>query len=128
MSALISSKQQVVKVKYNAPTDEFKVPVGIDLTNVPNDTVNYFFVRANELVIEMNDGTEHVVQSEYNTVDTFEWEYDEDNVRVVEEEEDVPTGCKDCGNVKENDEDLLCHSCYHKSCVETGEECWCKKN
>jgi hypothetical protein len=86
MSALISSKQQVVKVKYNAPTDEFKVPQGIDLTNVPNDKVNYFFVRANELVIEMNDGTQHVVQSEYNTVDTFEWEYDNDNVKVVEED------------------------------------------
>jgi hypothetical protein len=44
-----------------------------------------------------------------------------------EEKEHVKT-CDNCNNPTETDDDLLCHSCYHKSCNETGDECWCENN
>ena len=49
---------------------------------------------------------------------------DYDESEDVEEEED--NTCDNCDNIKEDEDDLLCHSCYHKSCEENGDECWCK--
>jgi predicted sulfurtransferase len=44
-----------------------------------------------------------------------------------EEEEPVKT-CQKCNNPTESEDDLLCHSCYHESCNETGDECWCEND
>ena len=48
-------------------------------------------------------------------------DYDESE-DVEEDETDI---CDNCDNIKEDEDDLLCHSCYHKSCEENGDECWC---
>ena len=48
---------------------------------------------------------------------------DYDESEDVEEEE--TNTCDKCDNIKEDEDDLLCHSCYHKSCEENGDECWC---
>ena len=47
---------------------------------------------------------------------------DYDESEDVEEEDNA---CDNCDNIKEDEDDLLCHSCYHKSCEENGDECWC---
>ena len=44
-----------------------------------------------------------------------------------EEKEPVKT-CQNCNNPTESEDDLLCHSCYHESCNETGDECWCEND
>jgi predicted sulfurtransferase len=48
-----------------------------------------------------------------------------DEEEEEEEEEPVKT-CQNCNNPTEFEDDLLCHSCYHESCNETGDECWCE--
>jgi hypothetical protein len=47
---------------------------------------------------------------------------DYDESEDVEEDDNT---CDNCDNIKEDEYDLLCHSCYHKSCEENGDECWC---
>ena len=47
---------------------------------------------------------------------------DYDESEDVEEDDNM---CYNCDNIKEDEYDLLCHSCYHKSCEENGDECWC---
>ena len=47
---------------------------------------------------------------------------DYDESEDVEDEDNM---CDNCDNIKEDEDDLLCHSCYHKSCEENGDECWC---
>ena len=47
---------------------------------------------------------------------------DYDESEDVEDEDNI---CDNCDNIKEDEDDLLCHSCYHKSCEENGDECWC---
>ena len=49
---------------------------------------------------------------------------DYDESEDVEDEDNI---CDNCDNIKEDEDDLLCHSCYHKSCEENGDECWCTK-
>jgi flagellar biosynthesis GTPase FlhF len=49
---------------------------------------------------------------------------DYDESEDVEDEDNM---CDNCDNIKEDEDDLLCHSCYHKSCEENGDECWCTK-
>ena len=52
---------------------------------------------------------------------------DEASTTNEKEEEHVKT-CDNCNNPTETDDDLLYHSCYHKSCNETGNECWCEND
>jgi hypothetical protein len=75
-------KQQVVKVKYIA-TDEFKVPVGINLND--KTQVKNYYVQGNELFIILKDKEkELVIQSTYNMPDNFDWQ-PENDITVVEE-------------------------------------------
>jgi hypothetical protein len=36
--------------------------------------------------------------------------------------------CNNCDNNKFDIDDELCHSCYHKSCQENGDKCWCEND
>ncbi len=36
--------------------------------------------------------------------------------------------CNNCDNDKFDIDDELCHECYHKSCQENGDKCWCEND
>jgi hypothetical protein len=49
-----------------------------------------------------------------------------DKLTTLTEENNMK--CNNCDNNKFDIDDELCHSCYHKSCEENGDKCWCEND
>jgi hypothetical protein len=49
-----------------------------------------------------------------------------DKLTTLTEENNMK--CNNCDNNKFDIDDELCHSCYHKSCEENCDKCWCEND
>jgi hypothetical protein len=49
-----------------------------------------------------------------------------DKLNTLTEENNIK--CNKCDNDKFDIDDELCHECYHKSCQENGDKCWCEND
>jgi len=75
--------QQVVRVHYKV-TEQFRVPVGIDLND--KDVVSDYGVKWNKLTIVFTDGTEKEIEPEYNVPDNYDWKRPDGDCEIDEED------------------------------------------
>jgi len=115
--------RKVVVATYTPAEMVFQIPDNIDLnddTVVENWDVKYGTLR----IIYVN-GEEQVIEK-WN-----EQDFDSQYAKKIEIEDgedngisyDIVCSQENCHNFVIDDEDSLCHDCYHKTCGE--DKCWC---
>lgn len=85
MSAIISNKQQVLRVDYIV-TEQFRIPQGIDLND--SSQVKSYCVKYNKLFISfVDDSKEDIeVEPEFNQPRHFDWKHPKQDSYEIDEE------------------------------------------